>query len=85
MLPHDKVAIHCLDRKKDLKHSILEMWIAHNLAAVWGCTSLGGWGIPGINTIAIGNESVPKMIINDTIFFSKTIIRILVISNHDSF
>jgi len=34
----------------------------------------------------IGNESVPKIIINDTInLFFKTAINILVISNHNSF
>ena len=36
--------------------------------------------------IHIGNESVPKVIINDTVnLFSKTAISILLISNHDSF
>jgi len=35
---------------------------------------------------AIGNESVPKIIINDTIrLFFKTAISILVISNHNGF
>jgi len=32
----------------------------------------------------VGNESVPKIIINDTIFFSETAISILVISNQNS-
>jgi len=35
---------------------------------------------------AIGNEGVPKIIINNAInFFFKTVISILVISNHHSF
>ena len=33
----------------------------------------------------MGNDSAPKIIINDTIFFSYTAISILVISNHNSF
>ena len=36
--------------------------------------------------IRIGNESVPKVIINDTMkCFSETALSILVISNHNSF
>jgi len=39
-----------------------------------------------LNVASIRNESVPKIIINDTIdLFLKTAIGILVISNHDSF
>jgi len=37
-----------------------------------------------IDTV-IGNESVPKIIINDTVIFSYIAISILVISNHNSF
>jgi len=36
--------------------------------------------------LSIGNDSVPKMIINDTVkFFSKTATNFSVISNHNSF
>jgi len=34
---------------------------------------------------SVGNESVPKIIINDTVCFSETAISILVILNHNSF
>ena len=39
---------------------------------------------PSVCPFATGNESVPKIIINDTVFF-KTTIGILVISNRNSF
>ena len=39
-----------------------------------------------LNTcMSIGNESVPKIVINDTTFYFETAISILVILNHNSF
>ena len=45
------------------------------------------WDVkPCCISISIANESVPKIIINDTIiFFSETAISILLISNYNSF
>ena len=71
-------------------------WKLWNLSTRTGASARGGLrrkfqlhfatGVPQTNAARIGNESVPKIIINNTTnLFFKTAVSILLISNHSSF